>query len=643
MIDHLLQPGYFGKLKVKNRIIYPGMTFKLGDNKGHLTQPEVDSMVYRAKQEHGPAIITFPGLNESMFGEVKAVNINSDEAMYALAKQIEQVKINDTKTMAILGVLGIKNSDYSGECNLGASTLKYPFSTVEMSKYEIATFIEKFAQISRRSKEAGFDAVRIQTGVPKKAIDMFLSPYTNKRTDEYGGDLFNRTRFLREILTAVREQIGEEMPIMLEIRMQELVKNGFSLEEGMELIKVLTPYVDVLEPTAGRNIKGCALGGLEAYYAPAGVYMPYVKAVKEAVGDKSVIATVKMGIPELADRVIANGDADFVSLGRPLFVDPQWINKAAKGEGKKILKCIGCMNCFTETTRKEISPSCHRACTVNPANLREEEYYNPQLAKEAKKILVVGGGLAGIEAAITLDKRGHNVTLCEKENALGGQWLVASHGEDKGDYRTLLPYKERELAEGNVDVKLGEKVDKAFLQQFAPDIVVLASGAVPKELKFDLPMGEVNIVQGNDVLMNKAQVGERVVVIGGRYIGMEVACKLAKEGKKVSLVDMNEIGNGTNKILFDYSIRDLVEKGVYLYPNCQVMGFSSYGVDILYQVSLLTLPADTIVLAIGTKPENSLKSDLEELSIPYCMIGDCKRIGDALYAIRDGAEIGHIL
>ncbi len=643
MIEHLLQPGYFGKLRVKNRIVYPGMTFKLGDNKGHLTQAEVDSMVYRAKQEYGPGIITFPGLNESMFGQVKAVNINSDEAMYVMAKQLEQVKINDTRTMAILGVLSIKSSDYSDNCNLGASNLTYPYTTVAMTKNEIDLFVYKFGQMARRSKEAGFDAIRIQTGVAKKAIDLFLSPYTNKRTDEYGGDLMGRTRLLREVLTEVRKQAGEDIPIMLELRMKELVNNGLTLEEGLELVKILAPYVDVFEPTIGRNIKASALFGVEPYYAEYGAFMPYVKAVKDLVPDKGVIATVKMGIPSLAERVVAEGQADFVSLGRPLFVDPEWITKAAKGEERKILKCIGCMNCFTETTRKEISPACHRACTVNPNNLREEVFYNPKPAAESKKILVVGGGLAGIEAAATLAKRGHDVTLCEKSSQLGGQWIAASQGSEKGDYRTLIPHKEMVLRESGAKVVLNQIVDKNFLQSFAPDITVLATGAVPKTLSFEKPLGNVNIVQGNDVLLGNAEVGQKVVVIGARYIGMEAAAKLAKEGKEVSLVDMTEIGKGTNPALFDYYIRELIENKVAMFPNCTVMDFSSFGVDITYQVSLVTLPADTIVLAIGTKPENSLKKDLEELQMPYCMIGDCKRIGDALYAIRDGAEIGHIL
>ena len=643
MIEHLLQPDDFGKLKVKNRIVYPGMTFKLGDNKGHLTQAEVDSMVYRAKQEYGPGIITFPGLNESMFGQVKAVNINSDEAMYVMAKQLEQIKVNDTKAMAILGVLSIKNTDYSGNQNLGASTLTYPYSTIAMTKNEIDTFIYKFGQMARRAKEAGFDAIRIQTGVAKKAIDLFLSPYTNKRTDEYGGDLMGRTRLLREVLTEIRKQAGEDMPVMLELRMKELVNNGITLDEGLELVKILAPYVDVFEPTAGRNIKECALSGTEPFYVASGSLLPYVKAVKEAVPDKTVIATVKMGNPQLADRVIAEGQADFISLGRPLFVDPEWITKAAKGEDRKILKCIGCMNCFTEQIRKEISPARHRACTVNPNNLREEEYYNPKPTKEVKRILVAGGGLAGMEAAITLAKRGHDVTLCEKQSKLGGQWLVASYGAEKGDYRTLIPYKEDSLKETGVKVLLNQEVDKDYLQVFDPDVVVLATGAVPRNLQFEKPLGEVNVVQGNDVLMDQATVGQRIVVIGARYIGMEVAAKLAKQGKDVSLVDMNEIGKGTNPILFDWYIREAIDNKVRLYPNCTVMDFSSFGVDITYQYSLITLPADTIVLAIGTKPENSLIKVLEELDIPYCVIGDCKRIGDALYAIRDGAEIGHTL
>lgn len=644
MIDHLLQPGMFGSLKLKNRIIYPGMTYRLGDNKGHLTDIEIDSMVYRAKQEYGPALITFPGLNDSMFGKVNRCNLNDDEAAYVISKQNRRVKINDTKTMAILGVMGLRNNGYNEKENLGPSNLSFPFEMKAMTKDEIDYFVYRWGKLAKRAKDAGFDAIRIQTGTSKKVLDLFVSPYMNRRTDEYGGSVENRMRLVIEVLQEVRKNVGPDFPILFNLQMNEIMlKYGTTMQDGIEMAKLVAPYVDVFEPIETQHFKGTSQHGTEPYYRPYGPNMPYVRAVKEALPDKAVLASVRMGIPELADRTIANGEADFVALGRPLFADPEWITKAATGRNDEINRCIGCMNCYTEDKRKELWPACHRACTVNPANLREESFTELVPTTEPKKILVAGGGLAGMEAAITLANRGHDVTLVEKDDALGGQWIVASHDDDKADYKILIPFKEKQLAASGAKVLMNTTVDKAFLEEMKPDVTVLATGATPRNLSFDFPTGDVKIVQGNDVIMDKVNTGDQVVVVGGKYIGMEVAIKLARQGKDVSVIDMTEIGSGLNPMLFDHYLQNMHAAGVHMFYNTPVVCFTPSGVDVRQNTSLLTLEADTIVLAIGTKPNTALVDDLEALGMKYVQIGDCKRIGDALYAIRDGAEIGRVI
>ena len=643
MLEKLLLPGKIGSMELKNRIIYPGMTYRLGDNHGHLTDAEVDSMVYRAKQEIGPALITFPGLNDSMFGKVSRVNINDDEATYVIAKQIERVKINDTKTMAIIGVMGLRDNGYNEKENLGPSNMSFPFETKEMTHDEINFFVYKFGRLAKRAKDAGFDAIRIQTGTSKKVLDLFVSPYMNRRKDKYGGSLANRLRIVIEVLEAVRANVGPDFPIIFNLQVEEMMTHGTTIQDGIEMAKLIAPYVDAFEPVGTKRFKGTSQHGTEAYFMPYDPNGPYIRVVKEAVPDTAVIASVRMGIPELAERVVESGEADFVSLGRPLFADPQWIVKAASGRSQEINRCIGCMNCYTEAQRKEIYPAYHRACTVNPANLREDSFTELETTKHPKKILVAGGGLAGMEAAITLAQRGHNVTLAEKEDALGGQWIVASHGEEKGDYKTLIPFKKRQLESAGVHLELNTKVDKDYLIKQNPDVTIVATGAQPRTLAFDFPIGYTQVVQGNDVIMDNVEVGNRVVVVGGRYIGMEAAIKLAKLGKDVSIVDMAEIGCGLNPQLFDHYLNEMHDNKVQMYYNMKVVSFTPSGVDILCGTSLLTLKADTIVLAVGTKPVNDLKNDLDALDMKYCMIGDCKRIGDALYAIRDGAEVGRAI
>lgn len=637
MIEHLLEPGTLGTLPLKNRIIYSAMTFKLGDHKGRLTDAEVESMVYRAKQEIGPGLIYFPGLNNSLANDaVSAVNINSDETMFSLARQVRRVQAYGAKVAAEIGVLGFRPDGSA----YGASNMTAPTRFVEMTKEDIARYLDKMAQMARRVKRAGFDAMVLQTLVNKKILGAFISPYTNHRQDEYGGSLENRARLLLETLQTVRAQVGEDFPIILDLKVDELMGDkGLQLAEGLALAKMVAPYVDAINPTVGCEFVPDS--SYAPYFTQAGVMLPYVKALKEALPETAVIASCKLGQPALAEQAMTDDHADFVALGRPLFADPEWIVKAAAGRDGDILQCIGCMNCYTENKRSEIYPM-QRACTVNPCNLREEAFYHPQKTSAPQKILVAGGGLAGMEAAAVLAQRGHAVTLCEKAQQLGGQFRVASTEEEKASYRTLLPYKEKILRASGADVRLGQAVDADLLQELTPDVVVVATGAVPNALP-QSKNAPLPVYQGNEVILGAQVSGDAAVVIGGSFIGLSVALQLAKAGKQVSIVDMGEIGAKVNPRLLNYYNKALAAQHVAFYPNAQVVSLDASGVEVMRMGFPVLIPADAVVQAIGTKPNRDLLSVLEAAEIPYVCIGDCKRVGDALYAVRDGAEIGRML
>lgn len=644
-IPHLLEPAKIGPMTLKNRIVYSAMTYKLADGKGRLTEAEVESMLYRAKQPVAPAMVVFPGLNASLSGQpVKAVNINTDETMYALQAQVARFKPYDCKTVAEIGISALRPGQLfvtADQSVPGASRMRLPLAFDEMTREEISRSIEIHVEMAKRAKKAGFDAIKLATVLYKKILGNFLSPFTNHRSDEYGGSTENRARLLIETLQAVRAAVGDDYPILLDLKVDELMgEKGLQLEEGLAICKLVAPYVDAITPCVGCELTVSELRS--AYYTPKGYTLPYDEAVKRAVPEVAVIANCKLGTPSLADEAVAGGQADFIALGRPLWVDPEWITKAAEGRADQIIQCIGCLNCYTESTRKEIVPT-QRACTVNPCNLREDAFYNLIPAETPKKILVCGGGLAGMEAAAALAKRGHDVTLAEKASELGGQWIVASHGREKADYRTLIPTKRRLLEASGAKVLLDTTVDRAFLETMQPDAVVLATGAVPKTLPYGPGLTHVNIVQGNDVLMDRAEIGQRVAVIGGRFIGMEVAAKLAEDGHEVAIIDMTKLAKGANSYLVKYYNQKLVQDGVRLYPNSPVLDITDQGVDILHLDFPVTVPCDTVVLAIGTRSVNDLASDCQALGIDCLPIGDAKRIGDALYAIRDGAEVGRLL
>ena len=636
MIEHLLQEGSIGPVKLKNRIIYSAMSFNLNHTRGFMYDSEIQSLVHRAKQEQSPGLINFPGMNTTP-PKKNGANIHhsvyNDETMLMVRRAVEKVKINGCKVMTQCG--GGKSNPGLGPSDIVNTNTGKPVRAMTVG--EIQGYIEEVAKSAKLCADAGFDVLEVHASTGK-FLSQFLSPYSNHRTDDYGGSVENRARIMVELLKAMREAVGPDVALSSRLTVCDLV-GYLPIEDGIKIAKILAPYLDAVQPSTGFNeFKWTVTPG---YFFEKGYMVKYTEAVKKAV-DIPVIAMGKLGIPAMAEQVVASGKADFVCLGRPLFVDPEWITKAAKGEDKKILQCIGCVNCFMENDRWEIYPP-QRSCTLNPSLLREDTFSELIPAKEAKKILVVGAGLAGVEAAITLAKRGHQVTLAEKNDKIGGQWLVAEHGEEKADYRTLLPYKKVELAETGVDIQYNTIVDKAYIEQLDPDAVVLATGAVPKSLPVDCENPEYNLVQGNDVIMGTANVGQNVVVIGGRFIGMEAAIILARQGKHVSLVDMQEIGKNTNPRLGGIYRNEMVESGVYQYPCCPIRSFNKKGVEITHMDLPLELPADTVVFAVGTQPVNDLEPVLEEMKIPHFLIGDCKRIGDALYAIRDGAEIGRLI
>lgn len=639
-IHKLLEPGSIGTMQLKNRIIYSSMDLRSTDGKGHMSPEAVESVVYHA--EHGPGLVHFPGVFAWSIPDVPfglTLSLGDDSFIPPLKEAVRRVHAAGAKAVQQLYARGTRTSN--GAETIGPSAMRFGFdsnATRELSLEEIQQYVEWFGDAALRVKKADFDAVEIHacTG---KLIHMFLSPYSNHRTDAYGGSTEKRARFLIEVLQNVRKKVGADFPVIVRLGVDDMFAQGLHITESLEIVRFIEPYLDALQVSGGSqehiwNIS-CS------YFYEHGYLLPFVKAVRK-VTKKPLIAMGKLGEPALAEQVIADGIADFVNLGRPLLVDPFWIEKAQRGEEAAIKRCIGCLNCFTFNSRTEIVPP-HSCCTVNPGVLRERAYEKPVPTEKPQKILVAGGGLAGMEAAAILAQRGHCVTICEKSAHLGGQWRVAAHSSHKGDYRTLIPAMQQDLKAAGVQIRLQTEVDQRLLLEQQPDLVVLATGAVPRTLPHQCSVHGPNVVQGNDVIMDQAEVGDRVVIIGGRYIGAEVAVKLSAQGKKVALVDQTEIGKGTNPRIIGIYRNQMVEQGVYLYPNCPVLSIHDGGVNISHLGSLLTLSADTVVLAVGTVPAQDLVVTLDALGISYHSIGDCKRIGDALYAIRDGAELGHKL
>jgi pyruvate/2-oxoglutarate dehydrogenase complex dihydrolipoamide dehydrogenase (E3) component len=370
---------------------------------------------------------------------------------------------------------------------------------------------------------------------------------------------------------------------------------------------------------------------------PSGALAHLAAAVKKAV-KVPVIACGKINDPLMAERFLEEGVADFIAVGRQLLADPEWPNKAKQGRLDEINQCINCNGCFY-TILMQRSPL---TCTINPAVGREEEF-QIRPARSPKKVMVIGGGLAGMETARIAAERGHQVSLYEKSDKLGGQWNIGSQQEYKQHFGEVTQRKSAQLTKAGVRVLLNQEVTREMVEKTKPDVVVLATGAIPATLEAPGADGK-NVVQANDVILGKARVGQRVVVIGGRYVGMEVALALAEQGKRVHLLTRRMLGRDTEANILE-TLRDkLFEAGGHITEDTAVVEITSASVKARVKYSPLerpmVVPADTVVLAVGDKAENRLARELHGVAPEVYSVGDCVEPRDAMHAIREGAEVG---
>jgi NADPH-dependent 2,4-dienoyl-CoA reductase/sulfur reductase-like enzyme len=500
-----------------------------------------------------------------------------------------------------------------------------------LSFEEILQIVKSFGQAAKRAQIADFDMVEIHA-CHGYLISNFLSPRTNKRTDWYGGSLENRMRFLLEVIAEVMMQVGRAYPVCVRVSGSDYEPDGTTIEETIELCKRLKAMGVVAIHMSGGNHHQTI-----HEVSPMGMSLAHNVWAAEAVKKEiriPVIASGSINLPELAESILAAGKGDFIGLGRPLWADPQWPLKALEGRPEDIRPCIRCNDgCLARGDHQAKTIS----CSVNVAVCREDEFQITKVERP-KKVAVIGGGPAGMEAARVCALKGHNVTLYEKRE-LGGALLEASIPEFKApDLKPLIGYLTTQIKKLKIKV-INEEASVPSIKNAGFDAVIVAAGATPLGLE-DIPgINHPKVTRATQVLHGKAKLGQRIVVIGGGIVGTEVGLFLAEQGKEVVFVEM--LDTFMNNITFDEKLvyeERFKKLKVSIHTGKRLENVSDQGVTVMDRFGVRTaIPADTVVLAAGFRPNRDLIDSLrKDPKLQVFEVGDCVRPRKIFDAIHDG-------
>jgi 2,4-dienoyl-CoA reductase-like NADH-dependent reductase (Old Yellow Enzyme family)/thioredoxin reductase len=644
--EFLFKPGKIGKLEIKNRIIMSPTGSRYSTSDGYTTDHEVAlweararggaGLIHKTTWAFGPEVgpMFFPG----------HLDIYDERHAESTERFIRAIKSQGAKVTCFISHPGNHYAASMGDIpRYGPSAVADPITGIApkaMSMKEVQDFVNAYAEGARRAKMLGFDGVLIQGG-HGMLVHQFLSPKKNCRTDEYGGSVVNRARFACEIIKRTREKVGPDFPILIRLNGDDHFRGGIRIEDTLEQAPLFV--------NAGADALDISSGPREAhqwqyvtYLQPSGSLVPFAAAIKKVVDIP--VCTVGKIDPALAEEILEAGYADFIDFCRPLLADPELPNKVKEGRITDICPCIHCNQCH-ETMRTDpplgIKPSGRFYCSINPAFGWEREYERSmKKAPTPKKVIVIGGGPAGMEAARTLAERGHRTFLYEKTSRLGGQWTVVT--AYRPEETRLIEYLARGMDRAGVNVFLNKEVTPALVTELKPDAVVLATGSRP--LSLAVPGNDCdNVVFAADVLLGKARVGSQVVIIGGRNVGADTALFLAKQGKKVSIVSRRAIARGLHHTIQLAYDEYFIELGVYAYPDSTVEGIMEDGVSVFYHGGMMFLKADTVVLAVGYQSNNALADQLRDQISEIHMVGDCKEPRDVLAAINEGSAAGRAI
>lgn len=637
MFESLFKPVKINKMELENRLIVSPMVTCFAKEDGKVTEQYVEYVREKAKGGWGMIINEAHAAIESGKAFDKFFGLYSDDQIEGQKELVAAAHEQGVK-IAVQLVHAGRQSLYTGAPLVAPSPIADPTSPVtpnELTLEEIREIIESFGDAALRAKKAGYDAVEIH-GAHGYLIQEFTSQYSNKRTDEYGGDLSGRAKFSLDIIRNIRSKVGDDYPLIYRMSTDEYLPNG----EGLKLpdsLALATMYEE-----AGIDALHSSIGNYTTIHymlPPAAVMHGESQDLSEELKKVVSIPIINVGRyndPYIANAAIKAGRCDMVTMGRQSLADPFFPAKVKAGKVKDIRHCIGCQIGCVENLYK-CSPI---HCTVNPRV--GYEYQFPAKQKEGgKKVVVIGGGVGGMQAAITAAEQGHDVSLYEKEDKLGGQWNLAAMPPYKQELATLVTYQKGQLEKNHVKIHLNSELTAEDILALKPDHVVLATGASPMMPPIK-GIDCANVITSTDILTGRKSVKENAAVIGGGEVGTETAAFIASTNRRASVFEMTgelcaKTEGSVKHFLFEY----LENKEVNTYTNAKVLELKDHAVVIEKDGKEEEIGGFTdIVIAVGGKSENPLEEKLSGKAA-LSVIGDARSVRQGINAVHEGYEVGY--
>jgi 2,4-dienoyl-CoA reductase-like NADH-dependent reductase (Old Yellow Enzyme family)/thioredoxin reductase len=635
--ESAFHPIRIGNIELKNRIMMAPMETGLAEKGGFAGERLVRYFAERVKNDVAISITGSIACSPEGRGLPCQLGCYDDAFLPGLSLLTEAVhsggsriggQIYHAGRQATRGITGLQP--------LAPSPLPCPVMNdipKEMTVTDMEEMSGKFAQGAARLARAGFDLIEVHMAHGYLLFG-FLSPFSNRRTDRYGGSLENRMRFPLDVLRRIQEEVGDRVAVTVRLSVDEFIEGGFTFEDAKEVCKALAACgVHAISVSAGSYASVSAI--IQPMTYPRGFLVSYAEQIRRLVAVPVIVAG-RINTPQLIEEIIRGGKADMVAIGRALICDPEFVTKMKQGREGEIRPCVACnQGCIDEV----IMGGSIR-CLGNAAAGRELEGF-PMKAPQAKRVLVVGGGPAGMESARVCAIRGHDVLLIEKEAQLGGRLRMAARAPHKEEFANVAAYLESAILRAGVRVRRNEGRVKETCDEFRPDAVVFAAGAEP--IVPSIPGFEhEGVLKAEEVLSGKRETGQSVIVVGGGLVGLETSLFLSERGRTVTVVEMtDQAGVDVGPIMKGILSEEIRKRGVTVLTNSRATKATSAGVTIRRGEEDIFVAADTVVLAAGYRSVSapSILRNREGV----CIVGDAREPGNAMNAINEGYRTGLVV